>query len=226
MQYLLDTADLESIKRAYDILPMSGVTTNPTIISKEKKDFLQILKDIRNIIGDDSMLHAQVLGTKAEQMVEEADYLNECIGGNLYVKIPVTPEGIKAMKILKSKNMKITATAVITPQQALIAAIAGAEYVAPYVNRIDNISGNGVRVVSEIVELFKIHSIDAKVLAASFKNVQQVHSIALCGSQSATINPEIMEKLLDHPLTDWSVNQFISDWESVYGKGKTTLDAK
>ncbi|GAA0180224.1 fructose-6-phosphate aldolase [Clostridium sediminicola] len=226
MQYLLDTADLESIKRAYDIFPMSGVTTNPTIISKEKKEFLQILKDIRNIIGEDSMLHAQVLGTKAEQMVEEAEYLNECIGGNLYVKIPVIPEGIKAMKILKSKNMKITATAVITPQQALIAAIAGAEYVAPYINRIDNISGNGVKVVSEIVELFKIHSIDAKVLAASFKNVQQVHSIALCGSQSATINPEIMEKLLDHPLTDWSVNQFISDWESVYGKGKTTLEAK
>lgn len=226
MQYLLDSADLQSITRAYEIFPISGVTTNPSIISKEKKDFLQILKNIRKIIGEDSMLHVQVLGTKAEQMVDEADYLNECIGGNLYIKVPVTPEGIKAIKILKSKNMKITATAILTPQQALIAALAGAEYVAPYVNRIDNISGDGVKVVSEIVQLFKIHSIDAKVLAASFKNVQQVHSIALCGSQSATINPEVMGKLIDHPLTDWSVTQFISDWESVYGEGKITLDVK
>jgi fructose-6-phosphate aldolase 2 len=226
MEYLLDTADLDSIKRAYDIFPMSGVTTNPTIISKEKKDFIKILKDIRNVIGEDSMLHVQVLGTTAEQMVKEAEYLNECIGGNLYIKVPVLKEGIKAMKILKEKNIKITATAILTPQQALIAALAGAEYVAPYVNRIDNISGDGVGVVADIVGLFENYSIDAKVLAASFKNVNQVHSIALCGSQSATVNLEVMEKLIEHPLTDWSVDQFISDWESVYGEGKTTLDVK
>jgi fructose-6-phosphate aldolase 2 len=205
---------------------MSGVTTNPTIISKEKKDFIKILKDIRNVIGEDSMLHVQVLGTTAEQMVKEAEYLNECIGGNLYIKVPVLKEGIKAMKILKEKNIKITATAILTPQQALIAALAGAEYVAPYVNRIDNISGDGIGVVADIVGLFENYSIDAKVLAASFKNVNQVHSIALCGSQSATVNLEVMEKLIEHPLTDWSVDQFISDWESVYGEGKTTLDVK
>ncbi|WP_461204770.1 fructose-6-phosphate aldolase [Clostridium sp. DL1XJH146] len=226
MQYLLDTADLEKIKRAYEIFPMSGVTTNPTIVSKGEKGFLKMLRNIRKIIGNDSMLHVQVLGSNAEQMVKEAEYLNDCIGGNLYVKIPVTAEGVKAIKILKKKNIKITATAVITPQQALIAALAGAEYVAPYVNRIDNISGDGINVVSEIVQLFENYSLDSKVLAASFKNVQQVHSIALCGSHSATINPEIMDKLIEHPLTDWSIDQFISDWEKVYGEGTTTLDVE
>ncbi|MFD3157850.1 fructose-6-phosphate aldolase [Haloimpatiens sp. FM7330] len=226
MLYLLDTANLEQIKRAFDLYPMSGVTTNPTIISKENRSFIQILKDIRNIIGEDKMLHVQSLSKKAEDIVKEAEYLNETIGGNLYIKIPVIPEGIKAMKILKEKGIKITATAIFTAEQALMAAIAGAEFVAPYVNRIDNISGDGVDVVAQIVQLFELHNIDAKVLAASFKNVQQVHEVALTGAQSVTINAEIMDKLLAHPLTDWSVDQFVNDWESVYGEGKLTLDVE
>lgn len=225
MLYILDTANLEAIKRAYDLYPMSGVTTNPSIIAKENRSFLEILKDIRKIIGNESMLHVQVLGTTAELMVKEAEYISKEIGGNLYIKVPVIPEGIKAMKILKSKGIKITATAVLTPQQALMAAVAGADFVAPYVNRIDNISGNGVSVAAEIVELFKIHNIDTKVLAASFKNVQQVHAVSLAGAQSVTVNPEIFDKLLEHPITDWSVDQFVKDWESVYGVGNTTLEA-
>ncbi|MCT4605445.1 MAG: fructose-6-phosphate aldolase [Marinisporobacter sp.] len=226
MLYLLDTANLEAIKKAYNFYPMDGVTTNPTIISKEKRDFLEILKNIREIIGVESMLHVQAVSTNAEKMVEEALYLNKVIGGNLYIKIPVTKEGIKAMKILQSKGIKITATAIFTAQQALMAAMAGAEFVAPYVNRIDNISGNGVGVVDEIVQLFELYGLDAKVLAASFKNVQQVHCVSLTGAQSVTVNPEIMDKILEHPLTDWSVDQFITDWESVYGVEKTTLDVK
>lgn len=224
MLYLLDTADLEAIKNAYNFYPMDGVTTNPTIISKEKRNFLDILKDIRKIIGKESMLHIQPVSTNAEKMVEEAEYLNQAIGGNLYIKIPVIPEGIKAMKILKEKGIKITATAIFTAQQALMAAKAGAEFVAPYVNRIDNISGDGVRVVDEIVQLFELYNLETKVLAASFKNVQQVHSVSLTGAQSVTVNPEILDKMLEHPLTDWSVDQFIKDWESVYGDGKLTLD--
>ena len=226
MLYLLDTADLKAIERAYNFYPMDGVTTNPTIISKEKRDFLDILKDIRKIIGEDSMLHVQAVSLTAEKMVEEAEYLNRVIGGNLYIKIPVIPEGIKAMKILKQKGIKITATAIFTAQQALMAAVAGAEFVAPYVNRIDNISGDGVDVVAQIVQLLGQYDLDAKVLAASFKNVQQVHSVALTGGQSVTVNPEILDAMLMHPLTDWSINQFVNDWESVYGIGKTTLDVK
>lgn len=226
MLYLLDTANLEQIKRAFDLYPMSGVTTNPTIISKEKRNFIDILKEIRHAIGEDKMLHVQVISQKAEEIVKEAEYLQEVIGGNIYIKIPVIPEGIKAMKILKKKEIKITATAIFTAEQAFIAAIAGAEFVAPYVNRIDNIAGNGVDVVVQIVQLFKTHNIAAKVLAASFKNVQQVHQVALAGGQSVTVNAEIMDKLLSHPLTDLSIKQFVSDWESVYGKGKYTYDVK
>lgn len=226
MLYLIDTANLEAIKRAYDFYPMAGVTTNPTIISKEKNNFLDILKDIRKVIGNDSMLHVQVISLTAEKMVEEAKYLNSIIGGNLYIKIPVTSEGIKAIKILKKQNIKTTATAIFTAQQALMAVTAGAGFVAPYVNRIDNISGGGVDVVAQIVKLLKQYDLDGKVLAASFKNVQQVHSVILSGSQSVTVNPEILDAMIEHPLTNWSIDKFVHDWESVYGKGKTTLDVK
>lgn len=226
MLYLLDTANLDQIKRAFDLYPMSGVTTNPTIISKEKRSFLDILKEIREIIGEDKMLHVQAVSKNADEIVKEAEYITNTIGGNLYIKVPVIPEGIKAMKILKAKGIKITATAIFTADQALMAAAAGADFVAPYVNRIDNISGNGVNVVKEIVELFKIYSLNTKVLAASFKNVQQVHEVALAGGQSVTVNADIMDGLLSHPLTDWSVDQFVSDWEGVYGKGKLTYEVK
>lgn len=224
MLYILDTANLEAIRKAVDLYPLSGVTTNPTIISKENRDFLEILKDIRNVIGKETMLHVQVLGTTAEKIIEEAKYLNEKIGGNLYIKIPVTQQGMKAIKILKKQGFKITATAIFTSQQALMAAVCGADFVAPYVNRIDNISGNGVQVVKNIVEEMKLYNLHTKVLAASFKNVQQVHELSSIGVHSVTVNPEIMDKMLEHPLTEWSVNQFIKDWERVYGEGKLTKD--
>ncbi|MGV8983916.1 fructose-6-phosphate aldolase [Clostridium sp.] len=226
MLYIIDTANLDAIEKAYNFYPMAGVTTNPTIISKENKSFLDILKGIRKIIGTESMLHVQVVSLTAEKMVQEAEYLNSVIGGNLYVKIPVIPEGIKAIKILKQKGIKTTATAIFTAQQALMAAVSGASFVAPYVNRIDNISGDGVSVVAQIVQLFEQYDIDAKVLAASFKNVQQVHNVALVGGHAVTVNPEILDAMLAHPLTDWSINQFVNDWESVYGIGKTTIDVK
>lgn len=218
MIYILDTANLQEIKRAYEFYPMEGVTTNPSIISKEKGDFIKILKNIREIIGNDSMLHAQVLSLKAEDMIEEAKYIAEQVGGNIYIKIPVTPEGIKAIKILSKEGYKITATAIFTAQQALIAAKAGAYFVAPYVNRIDNISGNGVEVVGEIIELLEFNNLNTKVLAASFKNVQQVNDVALRGCQSVTVGSDIMDKLIEHPLTELSVKQFINDWENVYNK--------
>ncbi|MDD7795798.1 fructose-6-phosphate aldolase [Clostridium sp. 'White wine YQ'] len=226
MIYMLDTADVNKIRRAYDLYPISGVTTNPTIISKEKSEFIKILKDIRAVIGADTMLHVQALGIKAEDIIKEAEYLNKTIGGNLYIKIPVIPEGIKAMKLLKQRGVKITATAIFTADQALMAAMAGADYVAPYVNRIDNISGDGVGVVAEIREMFDIYGLDAKILAASFKNVQQVHNVALAGGHSVTVNPEILDALLAHPLTDWSIDQFINDWGTVYGKDKLASDVK
>ncbi|MBU3179775.1 transaldolase family protein [Clostridium psychrophilum] len=225
MQYILDTADISFIKKAIDLYPIEGVTTNPTIIAKEKGDFKSIIKGIREVIGEDLMLHVQCLSLDAETIVKEALYIKQFAGKNVSVKIPVIPEGIKAIKILKSKNIRTTATAIFTAQQALMAANAGADYVAPYINRIDNILGDGAKVVSDIVQLFNINNISTKVLAASFKNVEQVHKVCLAGAHSVTVNKDLFEKLIYHPYTDLSIKTFISDWEGQYGKGKTTLDA-
>lgn len=222
MLILLDTANIDSIKHINDIYPLDGVTTNPTIISKEKKDFICILKEIRDIIGKEKMLHVQVIGSKAEEMIEEAIYLNEKIGGNLYVKIPVTEQGIKAMKELSKKGYKITATAIFTAQQALMAAKAGAEFVAPYVNRIDNLMADGIKVVSDIVSIFEIYNINSKVLAASFKNTEQIHNACLKGAHSVTVNEDLIKQLIYHPSTDLSVDNFIRDWEMQYGKNTKT----
>ncbi|MBQ4084847.1 MAG: fructose-6-phosphate aldolase, partial [Alphaproteobacteria bacterium] len=203
MLYLLDSANTEEIKKACDIFPLAGVTTNPTIITKEKKPFFELLREIRSIIGD-KMLHVQVLGTTTEDMIKDATRIREEVDGELFVKIPVSDAGYKAMQILKKEGYGVTATAIYTPQQALIAANCGADFTAPYVNRIDNISGMGVNVVSMITELFDLHGLDTKVLAASFKNVQQVHEVALTGAQSVTVGSEILWKLAEHPLTDMS----------------------
>ncbi|AVQ38277.1 fructose-6-phosphate aldolase [Clostridium sporogenes] len=222
MLIFLDTANIDSIKHINDIYPLDGVTTNPTIISKEKKDFICILKEIRNIIGKEKMLHVQVVGSKTEEMIEEAIYLNEKIGGNLYIKIPVTEQGIKAMKELSKKGYKITATAIFTAQQALMAAKAGAEFVAPYVNRIDNLMADGIKVVSDIVSIFEIYNINSKVLAASFKNTEQIHNACLKGAHSVTVNEDLIKQLIYHPSTDLSVDNFIKDWEMQYGKNTKT----
>ncbi|MBD5637094.1 fructose-6-phosphate aldolase [Clostridium botulinum] len=222
MLILLDTANIDSIKHINDIYPLDGVTTNPTIISKEKKDFICILKEIKNIIGKEKMLHVQVVGSKTEEMIEEAIYLNEKIGGNLYIKIPVTEQGIKAMKELSKKGYKITATAIFTAQQALMAAKAGAEFVAPYVNRIDNLMADGIKVVSDIVSIFEIYNINSKVLAASFKNTEQIHNACLKGAHSVTVNEDLIKQLIYHPSTDLSVDNFIKDWEMQYGKNTKT----
>jgi len=223
MLYLVDTADISCIKRVYDLYPIAGVTTNPTLLAKERADFWETLHSIKKIIGGEAMLHVQAVGTAAAEIVAEAEHLAAKIGGSLYVKIPVTAEGIKAIKLLKNRGIKTTATAVFTPQQALLAAVAGADFVAPYINRLDNICSDGVRVSGEIVRLFEVHGIPARVLAASFKNIEQVHQASLAGCHAVTVSPEIIDMLVQHPLTDASVAQFIRDWEGFYGTGKLTI---
>lgn len=218
MEILIDSANLESIKELNELFPIDGVTTNPTIIVKEKMPFLSLLKEIRSIIGEEKMLHVQALGEKAESIVNEALYLNEVIGGNLYVKVPATNEGIKAIQLLKHQGIKTLATTIYTPMQAFLAAKAGAEYVAPYVNRIDNLAGNGVQVVSEIVKIFEQHHLPCKVLAASFKNTQQVHQVCLAGSHAVTAAPDIIKALIAHPSTELNVKQFVNAWKCFYGE--------
>ena len=182
-----------------------------------------ILLDIREIIGQDRMLHAQCMGKDAETMLKEAQALRT-IDPQIIVKVPVTPQGIKAMKLISAEGIRITATAILSPQQALMAAMAGAEFLAPYVNRLDNICADGTQVTAEMVQLIENYQLDAKVLAASFKNVQQVHLVALAGAHSVTIAPDVFDQLLVHPLTDSGVAGFVSDWESVYGADTNVLD--
>ena len=205
------------IKECFEFYPVDGVTTNPTIISKEKSDYCVLLKAIRGIIGDDAQLHVQVTAANAEGMVKEALMLREFVGGNFFAKIPVGMQGLKATRELVRQGINVTETAIFTQQQALIAAKAGASYVAPYVNRLDNVLGDGVKVVEEIVKIFNNFDIKTKVLAASFKNVEEIHKVALAGGHAVTINPEMFSHLVNHPLTDVAVKNFDSDWESVYG---------
>lgn len=220
MIYIVDTANVEAIRHCVEYFPVTGVTTNPTIISKEHADFPTLLKRIRKVIGEDRMFHVQATGDTAEEMVNEATLLSEYVGGNFYVKIPVSPEGLKATMELKRRGIKVTETAIFTQQQALLAAAAGADFVAPYVNRLDNINCDGVQVVADIVRLFKEHDLSCRVLAASFKTVEQVHKVAMAGAQAVTINPQLFDTLVSHPMTDRAIASFNADWESVYGDSK------
>lgn len=223
MLLVIDSANIENIKKLIEFFPIDGVTTNPTIITKENKPFLPLIKEIRSIVGEETMLFVQVLKEKAEDMVEEALYIKKEIGGNLYVKVPVTAEGIKAIKQLKEQDIKTLATTIYTPMQAFIAAKAGTDFVAPYVNRIDNLSGNGVQVVKEIVDIFEKHRLSCRVLAASFKNTQQVQQVCLEGAHGVTAGPDVIQSLLSHPSTESNVQEFINDWKLSYGETSDSL---
>ena len=220
MQYLVDTANLNAIRHCCKFYPITGVTTNPTIIAREKTDFKELICGIREIIGLKRALHVQTTAETAEGILAEATMLKSMVGGQFYIKIPITAEGLRAAAMCKENDIGVTMTAIFTQQQALIAAVAGADYVAPYVNRLDNIVSDGVHVVSEIVNLFKVHNINSKVLAASFKTAEQVHKIAMVGTHSITNNPDLFEQLVYHPLTLYAVDDFEADWASVYGNQK------
>ena len=223
MEYILDTANLQSIKHCNEFYPLSGVTTNPSIIAKENRNFWDIVKDIREIIGPDKLLFAQTVQTKSEKIVEEALLMKEKSGGEFCVKIPISEEGLKATTELKRRGIKVLMTAIYTQPQALMAAKAGADYVAPYVNRLDNIIGDGCEVVAQIVEQFRIYNLPCKVLAASYKNAEQVHKCALAGCHCVTVTNDVLKALVTHPMTDAAINGFEKDWKSVYGD-KTILD--
>ena len=217
MIYLLDTADVAAIKHCNEFYPLAGVTTNPSIISKENAEFWSLVEEIRRIIGPDKMLHIQTTKEKADDIVEEAKLLKERLGGVFYIKIPISEEGLKATMMLKKLGIGVTVTAIFTPPQALIAAKAGADFVAPYANRLDNIIGDGCEVVAEIVRQLENYGSDCKVLAASFKNAEQVHKCASVACHSVTVSPNILKILITHPMTDAAIAGFKRDWASVYG---------
>lgn len=220
MQYYLDTANVKQICECLDLYPIAGITTNPSIIAKEGDDFWKLLSKIRNIIGKERALFVQVLGVSSADIIQESTCLMEKLAGKIIIKIPVTPEGIKAMKLLSINGVATAATAIFTPQQALMAAKAGACFVAPYINRIDNICGDGLAVLKETITVFTKYQCQCQVLAASFKNVQQVHRASMLGVDAVTITPFLCRQLLEHPLTSASIETFQADWEKCYGPGK------
>jgi len=223
MRLYIDSADVEKIKYLTKYYPIAGVTTNPSIIVKENRPYLELLKEIRAAIGDEKELFVQVIGDTAEEMVEEAKYIRHQLSGKVVMKIPVTEEGIRAIKLLTEENIPTLATTIYTSFQALIAAMAGAQYVAPYVNRMDNLTIDGVKVVSEIAELFKNYQLKTDIIAASFKNVQQVHDVCLAGAQTVTVGPDLIEKFIAFPATEKDVLVFKSEWQNAFGGDKASL---
>ena len=224
MKLLIDDANIEKIKKLYDLYPIDGVTTNPSILAKSKRNPYEVLKEIREFIGEEAELHAQVLSLTAEGMIAEAHKMVEILGKNTYIKVPTIPEGIKAMKALSAEGFNITATAIYTPMQAYLAAKAGADYAAPYVNRIDNLGANGIESTKMIQDIFVTNGFKTEILAASFKNSNQVQELCAYGVGAATVAPDVIENLLKNACVTGAVQDFVNDFEGLCGKGKTMLD--
>lgn len=217
MIYMADTADLNELRNLYTFFPLEGVTTNPTILNHSGQKLSAAIEGIQQLVGS-GMVHVQMISSEADDMVREAKKYRSYFdfGDNFYAKIPVTANGFQAMKILKDAGVNVTATAIFTQQQALVAMKAGADFVAPYVSRLDNISSHGIEVVGDIVQNIDVYGLHGKVLAASFKTVDQIYRVSMVGAHSATIGPELLNQLIKHPMTDISVKQFEIDAEGLY----------
>ena len=222
MKLIIDDAHIDLIKKIYEYYPVDGVTTNPSILAKSGRQPFEVLKEIRSFIGEEAELHVQVVAKDADGMVDDAHRIVKELGANTYVKVPSIPEGFKAMKALAKEN--INATAIYIPMQAYLAAKCGASYAAPYVNRIDNMGFNGIQVAKQIHDIFKNNNLNTEVLAASFKNSQQVLELCEYGIGASTIAPDIIEGLVKNQAITSAVDDFVKDFEGLTGAGKTMSD--
>ncbi len=212
MKFFIDTANTKEIKEAWDLGVIDGVTTNPSLISKENKKPRELLKEICEIV--DGPVSAEAVSLKAEEMIEEAKELSK-IHKNIVVKIPMTRDGLKATKKLSELKIKINVTLIFSPSQALLAAKAGAAYVSPFVGRLDDISHYGMEIVNQILEIYDNYNFDTEVIVASIRNPLHVVEAARMGAHIATIPFSVIEQLLKHPLTDIGIEKFLKDWEKV-----------
>lgn len=217
MELILDTADVAAIKNLNELLTLTGVTTNPTIITKSGKTFETVVNEIIEILNKDQKLFIQVLATTCDEIVEEAKYICSLRKKNMFVKIPVTHEGLKAIKKCKALGLGVLATAIYSADQAFLAALSGADYLAPYVNRMDNF-GDGLENVKDLIQMINVNHLDSKVIAASFKNTKQVHQLLVAGIQAVTIPVDVAYNLIDHPGTESAVETFTNDWVKAYGR--------
>jgi len=212
LKLFIDTANLDEIKKANSMGIISGVTTNPSLVAREGADFKQRIKDIAAVVK--GPISAEVVSSEAQKMVEEARGLVS-IDTNIVIKIPVTPEGLKATKMLAAEGTAVNATLVFSANQALLAARAGALYVSPFVGRMDDIGNDGMEVVRYIVDIFDIHGIQAQVIAASIRHPMHVTMAALAGAHIATVPFSVLQAMIKHPMTDLGIERFLKDWNSI-----------
>ncbi|HUV76698.1 MAG TPA: fructose-6-phosphate aldolase [Desulfobacterales bacterium] len=211
MKFFIDTANIDEIKEAHSMGMVDGVTTNPSLIAKEGRDFEEIIKEICEIVN--GPISAEVISINAEGMVKEARELSK-IHDNIVVKIPLLVDGLKATRILTEEGIKTNVTLVFSPLQALMAAKAGATYVSPFIGRLDDISQEGLMLVEQIVEIYSNYAFDTEIIVASIRNPLHVLESALMGADIATIPFNVLSKLAAHPLTDKGLKAFLDDWNT------------
>ena len=212
MKIFIDTANVEHIKEVNSWGILDGVTTNPSLIAREGRDFKEVVTEICSIV--DGPISAEVISEKAEGMVPEAEELAK-IHKNITIKIPMTAEGLKATKILKGKGIKTNVTLVFSPNQALLAAKAGATFVSPFIGRLDDNGQEGMDIVWQIKQIFDNYGLDTEIIVASVRHPVHVVEAALAGADIATIPYAVLKKMLGHPLTDKGIAAFLKDWEKV-----------
>lgn len=215
MKLFIDTANIDEIKRANDMGIICGVTTNPSLIAKEGRDFKQVVTEIAGIV--DGPISAEVISLEADKMVEEALPL-AAIHKNIVIKLPMCEEGLKACKILTAKGVKTNVTLVFSAAQALLAARAGATFVSPFMGRLDDIGMEGMALIEEIVDIFNASAIDTEIIAASIRNPIHVTAAARVGCHIATVPMKVLLQMLNHPLTDNGIERFLKDWEGFTAK--------
>lgn len=225
MKFCIDNANVNDIRRIYNTYPIDGVSTNPSILAKEGRAPYEVLKEIRSIIGEEGELFVQATAQDADVMLQEAKRIVAELGNTTIVKIPSTAEGFKAMQMLCAEGIRVCGTAVYSPIQGILAAKSGAEYVAPYINRIDNMGFDGVQVAKDIHDAIKANGLDSGLLAASFKNTQQVLDLMKYGVKGVTVAPAVIDGLVKNAAIDAAIDVFTADFQSLVGEGHTMADA-
>ena len=217
MKFFVDTANVEEIKKANDMGIICGVTTNPSLIAKEGRDFAEVIKEITDIVDGPISGEVKATTVDAEGMIAEGREIAK-IHPNMVVKIPMTVEGLKAVKVLNAEGVKTNVTLVFSAAQALLAARAGASYVSPFLGRLDDISMPGIALIYEITEIFQMHDIETEIIAASIRNPIHVIDCAKAGADIATVPYKVLEQMTKHPLTDQGIAKFQADYKAVFGE--------
>ena len=217
MRFFIDTANVDDIRKANDMGIICGVTTNPSLIAKEGRDFNEVIKEITEIVDGPISGEVKATTTDAEGMIAEGREIAK-IHPNMVVKIPMTVEGLKAVKVLHAEGVKTNVTLIFSAAQALLAARAGATYVSPFLGRLDDISTRGTDLIAEIAEMFAVAGIETEIIAASVRNPMHVTECALAGADIATVPYKVIEQMTHHPLTDQGIAKFQADYKAVFGE--------